>query len=310
MRIRTIALLAASSLGVFGCGGDDDGETTVGAGSDTTAAATDTTAAGADTTASDAEDLLALVSERGTILASTDPAYPPQSELRDDGTYEGFDIDVINEIASRLAVTVEFVTPEFDAITSGGWNGRWDMSVGSVTITPAREEVLNFTDPYYYTPASVAVHTDATYATVEELSGTTIGVCLDCSYEHYLIGDLELAVFGAVAPVITDAEVVTYDTDTTAIADLALGDGARLDAVISALPTLQGSIDNGEPIKIVGDPIFFEPLGIAFDRSAPVDSTTLRDRVNEIVGEMHADGTLTMLSEKWYDGLDYSVTQG
>ena len=60
--------------------------------------------------------------------------------------------------------------------------------------------------------------------------------------------------------VIDDATIKGYDTDTTALQDLALGDGTRLDAVITSSTTAQGYIDEGNPVKIVGDPLFYEPL--------------------------------------------------
>ena len=65
---------------------------------------------------SSGDDLLATICEQGRSLISTDPAYPPQSFLTPDGTYEGFDIDVANEIAERLGVEVEFVTPTLDLV--------------------------------------------------------------------------------------------------------------------------------------------------------------------------------------------------
>jgi ABC-type amino acid transport substrate-binding protein len=99
---------------------------------------------------------LAQVCEAGVIVVSTDPAYPPQSFLNDEGEYEGFDIDVAREIATRLGVEVEFTDPTFDAVVAGNWSGRWDMSVGSVTVTEDRTEVLDFTVPYYFTPAQLA----------------------------------------------------------------------------------------------------------------------------------------------------------
>ena len=101
-------------------------------------------------------DLLSQIKTRGKILVNTDPNYAPQSFLRPDGTFEGFDIDVANEIGKRLGVTVQFETNSFDLVVAGGWNGRWDVSVGSVTITDPRKTVLDFTKPYYYTPAQMA----------------------------------------------------------------------------------------------------------------------------------------------------------
>jgi ABC-type amino acid transport substrate-binding protein len=114
---------------------------------------------------------LAAVCEAGVIVVSTDPAYPPQSFLNEEtGDYEGFDIDVAREIATRLGVDVEFTDPTFDAVVAGNWGGRWDMSVGSVTVTTDRTEVLDFTQAYYYTPAQLAVY-DAS-AAEEEPAGS------------------------------------------------------------------------------------------------------------------------------------------
>ena len=256
------------------------------------------------------DDLLSLIQDRGTIIASTDPAYPPQSSQNKEGEFEGFDIDVINEIADRLGVEVEYETPPFDAITGGSWSGRWDMSVGSITITPERQEVLEFTPPYYYTPASAAVHEDNTDITdvTTDLDGKKIGVCQECSYQLFL--EKKLKIPGEEFDfVVDDADVKVYNTDTTAIQDLALGDGDRLDAVMSALPTLDNAAKEGQPIKVVGDPLFYEPLGIAFDKDSPIDNSSLVEEVTRIVEEMHADGTLTEFSKKWYDGIDLTKKQ-
>ena len=78
---------------------------------------------------------------------------------------------------------------------------------------------------------------------------------------------------------------------------------ARLDAAMSATPTLRGPSTKGGPIKIVGDPLFYEPLAVAFDKeSRAATEASLAAAVDDIVEEMHADGTLTDLSKKWYDG--------
>ena len=245
--------------------------------------------------------LLASVLDAGVLRVSTDPAYPPQSSVTKSGEYEGFDIDVATEIAERMGVEIEWETPSWDLITAGNWAGRWDASVGSMTVTPERAEVLEFTPAYYFTPAAVAVHEDNTSITDTEsgLDGKTIGVCGGCTYEAYLEQSLNIPGY-EIDFVIDDASVKAYDTDTSAIADLELGDGTRLDAVISALPTLEGAIDQGKPIKIVGDPIYYEPLAVAIDKNAPEDPKPLAEEIGRIIEEMHEDGTLSELSMKWY----------
>jgi polar amino acid transport system substrate-binding protein len=254
------------------------------------------------------QDLLARIVDDGVIRVSTDPAYPPQSSLNEDtGEYEGFDIDVATEIANRLGVEIEWTAPSWDLIIAGSWNDRWDMSVGSMTVTPERAQVLDFTPAYYYTPAAVAVHQDNTSVQNLEtdLDGKSVGVCGGCTYDYFLQKTLEIPGY-TFEFIIDDANIVTYDTDSTAVQDLALGDGVRLDAAISSVTVFQGAIDKGKPIKIVGDPVFYEPLAVAFDKSAPLDDASLLQKVSDIVDEMHADGTLSDLSMQWF-GVDYTV---
>ena len=266
---------------------------------------------GGDESASD--DLLASIEDKGVLTVSTDPAYPPASELnKETNEYEGFDIDVATEIAKRIGVDIAWETPGWDTITAGNWNGRWDISVGSMTITPERNEVLYFTPPYYYTPASVAVNVDNTTITEpSQLSGKKVGVGVSTTYQSYLQGTLSLddeeGNSEKVDSVITDPSIRTYETDTIALQDLALGDGRRLDGAISATPIVQGAIDTDSKIKIIGEPLYYEPLAVAIDRSSQLDPQSLIDRISEIIAEMHEDGTLSELSKKWY-GIDYSVT--
>jgi len=100
-------------------------------------------------------------------------------------------------------------------------------------------------------------------------------------------------------------KVSGYDTDTTALQDLANG---RLDAVITSVTTAQGYIDAGNPVQIVGDPVFYEPLSVGFDKSADPSSESLYEAVDGIVAQMHEDGTLTKMSEQWY-GMDLTTQQ-
>jgi polar amino acid transport system substrate-binding protein len=249
--------------------------------------------------AANAGEVLDRVMSRGVMVMSTDPEYPPQSFLNERNEFEGFDIDVGREIASRLGVEIEFVTPGWDVLTAGNWAGRWDVSVGSMTPTAARREVLDFPAIYYYTPAALIVHQDNTDINEPaDASGKTIGVAAATTYENYLNKDLVIDAEGA-PPFeyqIDDPVIRTYDTDLLALDDLRLGDGVRLDAVITALPTAVGAMEQGFPLKVVGDPLFLEPLSVAIDKGDPEWAATLA----EVINEMHADGTLAELSEKWY----------
>lgn len=246
-----------------------------------------------------AGETLDRVMQNHKIVMSTDPEYPPQSSLNANNEFEGFDIDVGREIAKRMGVDIEFVTPGWDVITAGNWGGRWDMSVGSMTPTKARAEVLDFPAIYYYTPAALAVHESNDSITgPADASGKAIGVGVATTYENYLKHDLEIDAEGAppFEYMIDNPDIHTYDTDTLALDDLRLGDGVRLDAAITALPTILAAQKAGYPIKVIGDPVFLEPLSVATDKGdAEFDA-----KIAEIVQAMHDDGTLKQLSEKWY----------
>jgi polar amino acid transport system substrate-binding protein len=244
--------------------------------------------------------LLDEVKKRGKLLISTDANYKPQSFKNPDGSFEGFDIDVAKEVAKRLGVEAEFIDVNFDIITAGGWNNRWDMNAGSMTITPDRKKALYFSSPYYYTPASFVVHKDSKAASIDDLQGKAIGVGAATTYQDYLEGKLTLEGETILTPAPAGATVKTYPSDVDALNDLALGDGTRVDAALTALPTAEEAIKGGQPLKVLGDPVYYEDLGLAFDQKSTLDSKGLADAVTKIIDDMHKDGTLTTLAKKYY----------
>jgi polar amino acid transport system substrate-binding protein len=291
-----LALLALAACGTGGAGGA--AATT--APQATQAPAPTAMAEAATAPAAGGGDLLAEVKQRGKLLIATDANYKPQSFKNPDGSFEGFDIDVGKEVAKRLGVEAEFLDVNFDIITAGGWNGRWDMNAGSMTITPERRQGLYFSSPYYYTPASFVVHKDSKATSIDDLKGKTIGVGAATTYQSYLEGTLKLEGEEILRPPPEGAQVKTYQTDVDALTDQALGDGTRLDAVLTALPTAEEAIKGGQPLKILGDPVYYEDLGLAFDQKSPKDSKSLADAVTTIIDDMHKDGTLTALAKKYY----------
>jgi polar amino acid transport system substrate-binding protein len=255
------------------------------------------------------QDLLARIEDTGVLRIATDQKYKPQSWfVYSTGEWKGFDVDVATEVVARLSdqLGVE-ITPDIQHrdwstdVTAGSWNDRYDMNVGSMTVTPEREELFEFSPAYYYTPASLAVHADNTSVqdVTTDLDGKKVCVGAGTTYELFLEKSLNIEGY-TIDYVIDDATVIPLETDTDALDQLALGDGVRCDAVMTATPTIEQYIADGGPVKHVGGALFDEPLAIAFDRNAPIDNTSLVEAVSTIVEEMHSDGTLTDLSMEWY----------
>ena len=257
--------------------------------------------------AAQAGKVLDRVLANKTLVVATDANYPPQSFLDKNNKLDGFDVDVAKEVAKRLGVKTRFVTPDWEIIVAGNWGKRWDISIGSMTPTKQRARVLDFPGIYYFTPAVFAVHKDNTsIKSVADLNGKVIGVCGGCTYEWYLKKNLVIDAEGA-PPFkyqVTAGKIRSYPDDSAPFQDLRLGDGVRLDAALSAMPNIQAAIKNGYPMRIINPPVFYEPLSVAIDKGDPEFGA----RLGAIIKAMHADGTLTKLSMKWY-GVDLTTAK-
>ena len=243
--------------------------------------------------------LLDKVIKAGVLTVSTDPNYAPQSVQKPDGTYEGFDIDVATEVAKRLGVTVKFVTPDWAIITAGSWAGRWDISVGSMTVTADRQKVLDFSPPYYYTPAQLTASVASGITTIDGLAGKTICAGASTTYLDWLQG--KKLDFGSLSPTTSPpAGIKTVSLKTDALCPQTWKSGRNdFQGWLSSSTTVDGAIAGGLPVVKVGDPVYFEPLAIAVDKSGPAD-TDFVAALTKIVNDMHADGTLTAMSQKWF----------
>ena len=263
-------------------------------------------------------DKLAEILARGTLVIATDADYAPQSRLVEHATPDpntrcgpaqytadqitGFDVDVAVAVAGRLGVEPCFVTPPWSQLVAGHWGDNWDIHVGSVAITYDRMSVLYFSQPYYATPSMLLVHKDnMTFQTAEDLSGKRIGVCVGCTFEAYLLGTLQLP-GERIEYRIQNAQIVGYENEEPAIEDLAAGDGAKLDAVITILPLAEQAIAAGKPVRILGGPLLFAYASITLDRSSRRDPGRLLAEISSLIRELHSNSTLKQWSMKHQGG--------
>mgnify|MGYP000567872614 CR=1 FL=1 len=253
-----------------------------------------------------AGSVLDKVMKSGTITVATDANWAPQSFINDKNELDGFDVDVAKGIAKFMGLKIKFITPAWDIITAGNWSGRWDMHVGSMTPTKKRGEKFTFPGVYYYTPAAVAVHKDSKAKSFADLKGKVIAATTSSTYELYLKRDLTIDAEGvpAFSYQLEPGEIRSLESVNTALDDLRLGDGVRLSAVVGSLPSFVEAKKNGYPIRILGEPVFYEPLSVAIENG----DDELAAKITAAVKSMKNDGTLSALSKKWY-GIDYSSTK-
>jgi polar amino acid transport system substrate-binding protein len=262
------------------------------------------------------DDKLSEILARGTLVIATDSDYPPNSELKQGAIrtadtkcsrneytadeFTGYNVAVATEIARRLGLEPCFVTPTRTEIISGSWSDRWDIHIGSLAITPERMKVMYFTQPYYAGPVSLFVNKNNTaYTEPGDLSGKRVGVCAGCILEHYLEGTLELP-GQKIDFVIRNATIVAYENEAVALEDLSLGDGAKLDGVLTNQPLGEDAIKNGLPLRQLGRPVFYDYDGAAVDKKSGRDPVPFVQNVTGIIKDMNRDGTLFALSQKYY----------
>lgn len=267
-----------------------------------------------------ADNLLDDIRQRGYIMVSTDPNYEPQSFLNTAGQrpsdtecpadalttaeMQGFDVDVAKAIGDALGVETCFATPSWDAITAGSWADNWDVSVGSMTITNARAQVLDFSVPYYYTPAVVAVRADSGLTSLADLEGEALCVGAATTYEEWLNGTLDLPAEDVYAQPPANVTVVPLETDQECAQAIAAGREDFIGYVTSGT-VVDANIAEAFPVVKLGEPVFVENLAASFDKGSTLPTDTLRAEVDRIITAMHDDGRLSELALQWF-GVDLS----
>jgi polar amino acid transport system substrate-binding protein len=167
--VKLTALLAVGTLLFAACGDSDDEESS------------SATTAGAAAASGDSAALLEgveLISD-GKLTVCSDLPYEPFEFEDDAGGITGFDYDVVAAMSADLGLEQpEFKTTPFDTIIQALLAGDCDVIGSAMTITDAREEQVDFTQPYFDADQSLLVRTadEATYATLDSLAGKSIGV--------------------------------------------------------------------------------------------------------------------------------------
>lgn len=265
-RLWTLLALVIGLTAAFGLAacGDDDG------GGDTT-----TTAAAATDTAD-----LGLIKD-GTLIVGSDIPFPP-FEQGDPPLYEGFDIDLINEVADRLGLQTQIEDAPFDLLLQGG-GGQFDLAIAATTITPARENRVDFSDPYFLASQGLLVRADSDVTSFEDLEGKIVGAQDGTTGETYA-NESSRASEVRGFPEIDDAYNALLSE--------------QVDAVINDLPSVQDQADNSSGrLEVVADVETDEEYGVIF----PQGTDALREAVNGALQEIKDDGTLNDLYQEWFE---------
>jgi polar amino acid transport system substrate-binding protein len=221
--------------------------------------------------------------ELGLVTIGTNAEYPPFEYVDEEGNITGFDVDLMEAIAQEAGFEFEFVNTRWDGIFVALASGEFDAVISAATITEEREEMVDFSDPYFNAGQRIAVRADETEIQgPEDLAGKKVGVQLGTTGDIWLTEE-------------TEAEVVRYDENTLAFQALANGD---VDAAVADGPTVVDIIKaNPEmDLKVLPGTYTEEQYGIAVNP----DRQDLLAAINAGLAAVKESGQYDTINDKYF----------
>ncbi len=234
-----------------------------------------------DSTSTGGGDVSSELITAGTLTVGSDIPFPP-FEFGEAPDYDGFDIDLVNEIAKDLELEVKIEDTAFDTIFTDVAQGKFDMVASASTITPEREQQVDFSDPYYEAEQALLVPEGSDITSVEALEGLTVGAQDGTTGEAYAKDETNAA------------SVRGFPNGPAAIAALRNG---QVEATIIDQPVAQDAIDKGEGGFELATTI---PTGELYGLAFAQDTPALLAAVNDSLASMKEDGRLNDLYQKWF----------
>jgi polar amino acid transport system substrate-binding protein len=221
--------------------------------------------------------------EEGTLTVATDsPAFPPWFE-GDPENYSGFEGEVANEVAERMDLSVTWVVEPFNRSYAPGAKD-FDFDINQITITPEREQAVDFSEGYFDNAQGVLALEDSPVAnatTISDLRGANLGAQVGTTSLDFINETIQ-----------PEEEPSIYDTTNDAKSALEAG---RIDAFVTDLVTTVYLRDvEIEGTKVVGQYPRNEQFGMLFEKGNPLVGC-----VNQALGEMKEDGTLEELQQEY-----------
>lgn len=175
---------------------------------------------------------------------ASDSSFAPFVFQDSNNKYTGIDMDLIKAIAKDQGFTIEITNPGFDAALNAVQSGQADGMIAGMSVTDARKETFDFSEPYYTANAILAVKESSTIASYKDLKGKTIGVKNGTASQTFLTKNQSKY----------DYKIKTF-ADASSMYD-SLNSGS-VDAVMDDEPVIKYSISQGQKLKtpIKGTPI-------------------------------------------------------
>jgi len=229
----------------------------------------------------------------GKIKIATEGAYKPFNYVAEDGTLQGFDVDIAKALCEKMKAECEIVAQDWDGMIPGLLAKKYDAIVASMSITEERKQKINFSDKYYNTPARIVAKTDAAIKIGSDgqvdpasMAGMKIGVQRSTTHENFA------------RKTFTQSEIAVYDTADNANLDLING---RIDARLDDAVVMDDEvIKKNQGYAFFGKGYTGGDFGAGVGVGLRKEDTALLDAFNKAIGEIRADGTYKQINDKYF----------
>ncbi len=219
--------------------------------------------------------------EKGdTLVMGTNAAFPPYEFKDESGNVTGIDAEIAAAVAAELGMELEIKDMAFESLITAVSSGAVDIVLAGMTVTPEREESVNFTTSYATGVQVVIVPEDSAIATIDDLAGKKIGVQTGTTGDIYCADD-----YGEDA-------IARYDNGALAIA--ALGNG-QVDCVVIDNEPAKAFVEANDGLKILDTEYITENYAAAIAK----DNTELLEKVNGALAVLDENGKLDEIIAKY-----------
>ena len=233
---------------------------------------------------------LKKVLDAGQLVLGLDENYPPMGYRDESGEIVGFDIDMAKEVCNRLGIELVTKPIEWDLKEDELNSGNIDCIWNGMSVSPERAASMRLSKSYLRSELVFVVMSDSDINDVHDIEGKTVGVQLGSTTEDELRS----------STMMSKIELVGYSDNKELMDDLM---NRNVDvAFIDTISTYYYSSMSDENLTVLPTVYSREELAIGFRK----DDLSLRDKIQETIDEMNADGTLKSISEKWF-GKDITI---
>ena len=209
------------------------------------------------------------------LVLVTEAGFAPY-EYYEDGEIVGVDIDIAKEIAKELGKELVIKDVSFDFVINEVKSGKADFAAAGISITPEREEEVDFTMEYTTSNQVVVVKKDSSIKDFDDIKNKKIAVQLGTVADLYVEENYK------------KATVVSHKKYLSAVEDVKTG---KADCIIMDELPAKAIVAENDNLKILDGVLFQDKYGMIVKKG----NAELKEQINKVLERMVNDGTIDNL---------------